>query len=75
MLVLTRKLDEAIRIGKDVKIVVVEIKRNQVRLGIEASAEIPVYREEIYLKVKNENILSADVSMESFKKLKEIVRK
>jgi len=75
MLILTRKSDEAIRIGKDVKIMVVEIRGNQVRLGIEAPDEIPVYREELYLKVKNENLLSSDISMESFKKLKEILRK
>lgn len=75
MLILTRKSDEAIRIGKDVKITVVEIRGNQVRLGIEAPGEIPVYREEIYLKVRHENILSSDISMESFKRLKEVLRK
>jgi len=75
MLILTRKSDEAIRIDKDVKITVVEIRGNQVRLGIEAPGEIPVYREEIYLKVKNENILSSDTSIESFKKLNQIIHK
>ncbi len=55
MLVLTRKSGEAIRIGDDVRIVVVEIRENQVRLGIEAPIEQPVHREEIYLKIQEEN--------------------
>ncbi len=55
MLVLTRKSGEAIRIGDDVRIVVVEIRENQVRLGIEAPIEQQVHREEIYLKIQEEN--------------------
>lgn len=55
MLVLTRKSGEAIRIGDDVRIVVVEVRDGQVRLGIEAPIEQPVHREEIYLKIQQEN--------------------
>lgn len=73
MLVLTRKLNEALRIGDDIKITVVEVKGNQVRLGIEAPLSVPVYREELYLKVREENRLSADSSVEAFGKLKEIL--
>jgi carbon storage regulator len=47
MLVLSRKLNEKIVIGGNITITVVKIDRNQVRLGIEAPNQIPVYREEI----------------------------
>jgi carbon storage regulator len=75
MLVLTRKSEEAVRIGEHIKITIVEIKGNQVRLGIEAPLNIPVYREEIYEQVKQENRLSAVASAESFGKLKEVMRR
>jgi carbon storage regulator len=47
MLVLSRKLGEKIVIGENVRITVVKIDRNQIRIGIEAPNEVPVYREEI----------------------------
>ncbi|KAA3617459.1 MAG: carbon storage regulator [Calditrichaeota bacterium] len=52
MLVLTRRLGESITIGEDVKLIVVEIDGNQVKLGIEAPREIEIYREELYEKIK-----------------------
>jgi carbon storage regulator len=47
MLVLSRKLGEKIVIGDSIVVTVVKIDRNQIRLGIEAPHEVPVYREEI----------------------------
>lgn len=47
MLVLSRKLDETILIGPDIKITVVQIDRGKVRLGIECPKHIPVYRQEL----------------------------
>ena len=47
MLVLSRKLNEKIVINGDIVVTVVKIDRNQVRIGIEAPGQIPVYREEI----------------------------
>jgi carbon storage regulator len=47
MLVLSRKLGEKIVIGDNIVVTVVKIDRNQVRLGIEAPHDVPVYREEI----------------------------
>jgi carbon storage regulator len=52
MLVLTRRLGEAITIGDNVKLIVVEIDGNQVKLGIEAPREIEIYREELFEKIK-----------------------
>lgn len=48
MLVLSRKRDEIITIGDDIKIKVLEIGRDQIRLGIVAPAVIPVHRQEVY---------------------------
>jgi carbon storage regulator len=47
MLVLSRKLGEKIVIGDNIVITVVKIDRNQIRIGIEAPQQVPVYREEI----------------------------
>ncbi len=55
MLVLTRKVGEGIAIGDDVKIVVMQIKGKQVRLGIKASPATAVHREEIYQRILDEN--------------------
>ena len=52
MLVLTRKLGEAITIGDDIKIVIVDLDGAQVKIGIEAPRNIEVYREELYEKIK-----------------------
>lgn len=55
MLVLTRKVGEGIAIGDDTKIIVMQIKGKQVRLGIKASPTTVVHREEIYQKIQDEN--------------------
>lgn len=56
MLVLTRKADESITIGNDITVSVLEIKGNQVRLGIKAPKHTPVNRTEIYESIIQENI-------------------
>ena len=55
MLVLTRKRDESIIIGDNIKITVVEIRGDQVKLGIDAPRSIPVHREEVYKEIQEEN--------------------
>lgn len=52
MLVLTRKLGEAITIGDNIKIVIVDLDGTQVKLGIEAPRDVEVYREELFEKIK-----------------------
>ena len=55
MLILTRKVGEGIRIGDDVRVVVLEVHGNHVKIGIEAPVNSPVYRDEIYVKILDEN--------------------
>ncbi len=52
MLVLTRKPNQAIVIGDDIRIVVVSVDRDQVRIGIEAPREISVHRAEVYEEIQ-----------------------
>ncbi len=59
MLVLTRKVGEAIAIGDDVKIIVMQVKGKQVRLGIKASPSTAVHREEIYQRIQEENLAAS----------------
>lgn len=55
MLVLTRKIGEAIVIDDNVKITVVQIKGKQVRIGVDAPKETKIHREEIYQSIQEEN--------------------
>jgi carbon storage regulator len=52
MLVLSRKKNESIVINDNIRIVVVEIRGDKVRLGVEAPAEVPVHRQEVYEAIK-----------------------
>lgn len=54
MLILTRRISESIIVGDDVKITVLGVKGNQVRLGIDAPKNLPVHREEIYERIQHE---------------------
>lgn len=54
MLILTRRVGEAIVIGEDVKLTVLGIGGSQARIGIEAPREVSVHREEIYQRIKEE---------------------
>lgn len=54
MLILTRRNGESLMVGDEVKITVLSIKGNQVRIGIDAPKEIAVHREEIYLRIQQE---------------------
>ena len=61
MLVLSRKKNESIVINNDITIVVVEIRGDKVRLGVEAPKEVPVHRREVYDAIKRNEQLSKGV--------------
>lgn len=69
MLVLTRKAGEAIVIGDQITIKLLEVKGTNIRIGIEAPADFRIYREEIYLKVKEENRLASQWDLLDFEKI------
>ena len=60
MLVLSRKKNESIVINNDITIVVVEIRGDKVRLGVEAPKEVPVHRREVYNAIKRNEQLSKE---------------
>jgi carbon storage regulator len=55
LLILTRKLGESINIGDNIKVTVLGIYGKQVRLGIDAPLKVVVHREEVYVRIQNEN--------------------
>jgi len=76
MLVLTRKLGESIAIDDHIKIVVVQIKGKQVRLGIKAPKETKIHREEVYEAIQQQNTEAAQSDFSSLSDLgKELNKK
>ncbi len=62
MLVLSRKVNQSIMVGDNVRVVVVAVDRDQVKLGIEAPREIAVHRSEIYEEIQRTNRTAAEVA-------------
>jgi carbon storage regulator len=56
LLILTRKIGESLMIGAEVTVTVMAVKGNQVRIGINAPKDVVVHREEVYDRVKHEQI-------------------
>ncbi len=77
MLVLARKLNESIMIGDNIEVVVIDIKGDQVKLGIKAPRKITVHRKEIYQEIKQENIaaMGSEFNPEKLRDLSELFKK
>lgn len=60
MLALTRKKGESLVINNDIEITVLEIRGDQIKLGVSAPKEVPIYRKEVYAQIQQENRKSAD---------------
>lgn len=75
MLVLTRKLGESIAIDDHIKIMVVQIKGKQVRLGIQAPKETKIHRQEVYEAIQSSNQEAAATSPKSTSQLADMIKR
>lgn len=66
MLILTRRVGETLMIGDDVSVTVLGVKGNQVRIGIDAPKDIAVHRQEIYERIKGEELRLVEVDSKAF---------
>ncbi len=70
MLALTRKKGEALVLNNDIEITILEIKGDQVKIGIQAPKEVTIYRKELYLQIQKEN--EESMSIEGLDELKKL---
>jgi carbon storage regulator len=64
MLVLTRKPKESIMIGDDIELFVLSVAREKVRLGVQAPRDVPIFRKEIYLEIKQQEVATGSTARE-----------
>lgn len=69
MLVLSRKVGEAIAVGDQIMIKVLEVKGSQIKLGIEAPSGVRIFRDEIFVKVKEQNQLATSWDIGDFERV------
>ena len=74
MLILTRKTNEKIKIGNESTLSIIEIKGEQVKIGVEAPKEVKVFRQEVFNAIQNENRAAA-TSQESISALSDLFQK
>jgi carbon storage regulator len=73
VLVLTRRASQSIMIGHDVVVTVLEVRGDQIRLGIRAPRDIDVHREEVFRQLQQANRLAASPNLEALEKLGSII--
>lgn len=70
MLALTRRKGEALILNNNIEVTILEIRGDQIKIGITAPKEVPIYRKEVYLQIEDENKAAIHPDgMESLKKL------
>lgn len=76
MLALSRKKNEAIIIGNNIEITILEVKGDQVKIGVAAPKEVPVYRKEVYLQIRkaNQDAGNAETNMAGVEALKNLLK-
>ena len=65
MLILSRKIDEKIKIGNDITITLIDVHGDQVKIGVEAPKDVKVFRQEVFDAIQNENKAAVVVSEET----------
>ncbi|KAB3539671.1 carbon storage regulator CsrA [Alkaliphilus pronyensis] len=74
MLVLTRKVDESIILGKNIEVKVLGIDEGKIKIGISAPKDVEIYRKEIYLEIQEEN-KEASTHKQNIDQLKDLFKK
>ena len=75
MLILSRKLNESIIIGDDIELSIVDIKGDQVKIGINAPKSVKVFRKEVYDAIQDENRAAARSSIDTIPSLDDMIKK
>lgn len=75
MLILTRRPGESIYLGDDIKITVLSVQGKQIKVGLDVPGDLPVYREELYLRVQEQNKTALDLSNQDLLAATELWRK
>ena len=72
MLALTRKKGESLVINNNIEITILEIRGDQIKIGVNAPKEVPIYRKEVYLQIQSENAAAA-INNEGLEALKSLL--
>lgn len=75
MLVLTRKLNQSIKIGDDIEVTILAIEGEQIKIGIEAPKNVEIHRKEIYLAIQEENNKAGNTSIDLLKQFSKELKK
>ncbi|MDF1507829.1 carbon storage regulator CsrA [Robertmurraya sp. DFI.2.37] len=75
MLVLTRKLNQAIQIGDDIEIKILSVDGEQIKIGINAPKNVEIHRKEVYLAIQEENSQAIDTTMDLLTKFSDQLKK
>ncbi len=75
MLILSRKTDQQIKIGENITITIIDIKGEQVKIGVEAPKDVKVFRQEVFNAIRNENAAASSVSNAAVSALSRILKK
>lgn len=78
MLILSRKIDEKIKIGNDITVTLISIQGDQVKIGVEAPKSVKVFRQEVFTAIQNENkaaVSNAELPEDTVSALSNLIKK
>lgn len=75
MLILSRKTDQQIKIGDDITLTIIEVRGDQVKIGVEAPKDVKVFRQEVFNAIKSENTAASTVNTSKIGSLSDLLRR
>ncbi|MDR3285017.1 MAG: carbon storage regulator CsrA [Treponema sp.] len=72
MLILTRKLNEKIKIGDNITVTIIEIRGDQIKIGIEAPKDVKVFRQEVFQAIRQQNKIAAVIATDNLDALRNL---